>query len=354
MNRSDGIANFVMNVYRRIDRSKYQFDFLVMEDQPGEYDPEIEALGGRIYHADRLSSHLLRHTRQVYQLMKHENYLALHRHTAVSLSWPDFYAAKKAGVQNRICHSHGTTCTQMAMHKLFYPLFHPNITHRLACGEAAGKWLYRAGESFQVQKNGVDTERFQFDAAVRAEQRNALGADKDTLIVGSVGRLAPEKNQALLLDAFSEVRKRRENSLLILLGVGPLEEALKNQAEALGIADHVLFPGVTDDVPRWLDAMDVAVYPSLFEAFPISVLEGEASGLATVISDHIPLEVDVLGKLIQMPLEQDKSAWADAILSAYECSKTADRQSAGRQVLEAGYDIQNTAKQLEQFYDTLR
>lgn len=210
MNRNDGIANFVMNVYRHIDRSEYQFDFLVMADTKGDYDEEIRNLGGRIYYVEKLRKNVIKHMMQTYSVMDSGKYLAIHRHTTVSLSWPDFYIAKKAGISNRICHSHGTTCLKPVLHRLFYPLFYRNITHRLACGYEAGRWLYQENESFLVQKNGIDTEKFRFDIKTREKQRERLGISRDTLVIGNVGRLAVQKNQTVLLDAFSEIVKRKK------------------------------------------------------------------------------------------------------------------------------------------------
>ena len=173
-------------------------------------------------------------------------------------------------------------------------------------------------------------------------------------MVGNVGRLSIEKNQAVLLEIFSEVLRERNNSLLILLGEGELETQLKSQAKKLGIADKVLFPGVSSDVNKWLCAMDIVVYPSLFEGFPISVLEGEASGLPVIISKEITMEIDILGTLFSLDLEQDKHVWAKAILNEYEKSKGTPRKEYSCKIRVAGYDIKNTAKELEAFYDKLR
>lgn len=354
MNRNDGIANFVMNIYRHIDKSKYQFDFLVIADKEGDYDREIKKLGGKIYYVEKLRKNIIKHMVQTYHAMNSKKYLAIHRHTTVSLSWPDFYIAKKAGINNRICHSHGTTCLKPVLHRLFYPLLYRNITHRLACGIEAGRWLYPEKESFLVQKNGIDTEKFQFNIKIREELRDRLGISQDTLVIGNVGRLAIQKNQTVLLDAFSEIVKRKINSVLILLGEGELEGKLKRKAQILGVENKVLFPGVTSSVSSWLCAMDVAVYPSLFEGFPIAVLESEASGIPTIISNEISDEIDILGNLIQISLSDDKYVWAEAILKVYERSNLNSREECYRQIMEAGYDIKNTVKELEEFYNKLR
>lgn len=354
LKRNDGITNFVMNVYRHIDKSKYQFDFLAIAGEKGDYDEEVKNLGGEIYYVERLGKNIIKHMQQAYEVMNSGKYLAIHRHTAESLSWPDFYIARKAGISNRICHSHGTSSLNPFLHQLFYPLFYRNITHKLACGIEAGKWLYHKNESVFIQKNGIETEIFQFDINIREKQRRCLGINKDVLVVGNVGRLSVQKNQTMLLEIFSEVLRRKDNSLLILLGEGELELQLKDQTKKLRIADKVLFPGVSSDVTKWLCAMDVAVYPSLFEGFPIAILEGEASGLPTIISKEISMEVDILGSLISIELNQDKCVWAEAILEAYEKSKGCLREECCRQIKEAGYDIKDTAKELELFYDKLR
>lgn len=351
MNRMNGIANFIMNVYRNIDRDKYQFDFIVYGKQAGEYDTEIQNLGGRIFHVVSPGSNPIKNAMQTYRIMQQNAYGVMHRHTASSLCAVDFVVARLAGVKVRISHSHGNYCTKEKLHHLLYPVFIRNVTHRMACGAEAGKWLYGDKREFSVQKNGIDSAKFTFDQMKRMAHRKDLGiADHDCLI-GMIGRVSPQKNPLFLLEIFNQIIREYQNFRLIYVGDGPLMAELKCRAKELGIQKYIMFPGVSNDVPKWLSALDIVVYTSLYEGFPIAVLESEASGLPSVISDKVPAEVDVTGLTRQIALDEGVKVWASAVVKQAGIGKRIDRSQYSKKVADAGYDIKNTAKELMAFYN---
>lgn len=353
LSRNNGIATFLMNIYRNLDKKKFQFDFIVFTEEQGEYEKEITELGGHIYHVVRPGLNLMKNMYQTYIAMKQHPYHIMHRHTAEAHSWTDFYIAKKAGIIHRIAHSHGTHTFKPILHKAFYWLFIKNITERLACGNAAGKWLYGDNAEFMVIKNGIETPKFKFSDKIRKERRNELTVTEDTLVLGSAGRLANPKNPFMTVRVFAALVEKYPDSRLIMLGEGDLLAQVKKLIGELDIEEKVLLPGVTSEVGSWLCAMDVGIYPSEFEGFPFSVLEAEVNGLPTIISDRISKEVDVLGTLVSMPLEKSPDMWADEILKLYRMNRQLPRDACSQAVLEAGYDIKNTAKDLEQFYERL-
>lgn len=354
MNRSNGINSFLMNVYRNINRDKYQFDFLVYGTEDGDYDDEIRSLGGRIYHVISPGTNLLKNARQTYCVMKKQKYHIIHRHTSVSLCWMDFFVAKLCGIKTRICHSHGSCCDKVLLHRLFYPLFIKNITDYLACGNEAGKWLYGNRRRFHVVKNGIDTRTFEFSEEKRRLLRDENGIDLDAFVIGNVGRISAQKNPFFLVDLFAELVKIKKDSICVFVGDGDLMQDVKCRIKELQLTDKVIFTGASNDVQGWLSAMDVVVYPSLYEGFPIAVLESEANGVPSILSDRIPKEVDVTGLPRWVSLSESLNQWVkEVIIQLGNHNNLLERHRYNGIVRKEGYDIRQTVKNLENYYDAI-
>lgn len=344
-----GIENFLMNVYRNIDREKYQFDFVVHSDIIADYDREIEQLGGRIYRVPRLSQYPVQNLKQVFDIVKKGNYKIVQRHACASIMWTDLLMAKLAGARIRIAHSHSSTCGFPTIHKIFCPVLEKTITHRFACGKVAGKWMY-GEKKFNTIKNGIDTEKFIYEETIRMQMRELVGIKKQ-LVVGNAVRFDPVKNHEFLLKVFVELQNIFPEIVLLLVGDGELLENVKQQAKEMGISQNVIFVGASHEVNKWLQAMDICIFPSLYEGFPISVLEAETTGAYCVISDKVPSEINLTGDVLQIPLEKTAKEWARLIADGYSSVRHKERRQYKDIIRKAGYDIKDTAYEIEQFYD---
>jgi glycosyltransferase involved in cell wall biosynthesis len=150
-------------------------------------------------------------------------------------------------------------------------------------------------EKLAVVENGVDVDLFRPDAQARAEVRRELGLGEGAWVVGTVGRLAPEKDQALLLRAMFAERWRSDGQglcapravdpFLVLVGTGPEDERLRALAQSLGAADRVRFLGARQDVPRVLAAFDAFALTSRMEGLPLALLEAMAVGLPVLVTE---------------------------------------------------------------------
>lgn len=353
LNCNNGIATFLMNIYRNINREKFQFDFIVFTKDKGEYDEEIRKLGGRIYCIERPGRNLIKNMIQTYKIMKHYPYQIMHRHTAEAHCWTDFYMASKVGIPHRIAHSHGTHTFRPKSHRIFYPLMIANVTNRVACSTVAGRWLYHDNLDFLVIKNGIQTSKFLYSDRLRVKKRRELDVSDDTLILGNVGRLADPKNPLMTVKVFAALERKYPKSKLIMLGEGELRNKVEILINQLDLQDKVLLPGVSNEVVEWMCAMDVGIYPSEFEGFPFSIIEGEANGLPIIMSDRITKEVDVLRNAVAISLKKSPENWADEILHLYHTKMKLERNECAKAVSQAGYDIKNTAKDLENYYEKL-
>lgn len=343
-----GLETFIMNLYRHIDRSALQFDFLYHYTRKCAYDDEILSLGGHIFKFSvREDNNLPRYLRGLdHFFIDHPEYKIVHGHYSGFGLFYNHYA-KKHGVPVRIGHSHNTQTEKSAAglaDKLLSAFFSRGLTTRLACGAAAGRALY-GGKDFEVYPNGIEVERFAHSAAQGAAARARLGIDAADVVYGHIGRFTQQKNHSFLLELFSELYRRQPAARLLLVGDGPLRAAAERKAASLGIEHRVVFAGLQKDTPPLYSAMDCFLLPSLFEGLPVVLIEAQANGLPCFVSAAVSREAGITPGVRFVPLENGAAAWAAVILEAP--MERADNQNT---LVEAGYDIEVTAKRLQALY----
>lgn len=344
-----GLETMLMNYYRNIDRDKIQFDFLVHRQERSDYDDEIESLGGRIYRAPRLYP---QNYPAYFAFMKkffreHPEYKIMHSHID-AMSYLPLLAGKMAGVPVRIAHSHNTSIELDAKYpiKQFFRFLIPSVaTHNLACGEAAGQFLFR-GKNFQVIPNAVVASSFAFNASLRERKRRELNLN-GKFVLGHVGRLCKQKNHTFLFDVFRRVLEQEKNAVLLLIGTGELESDLQEQVYKLGLSKYVRFLGKRSDVNELYQAMDVFLMPSLFEGVPVVGIEAQFAGLSCVFSDRVPKEVSFTKSCVFLPLEEDAEYWAKYVLSY---RNTTHRSCEWDNSL---FDIEHAQNKLTAFYEEI-
>lgn len=231
--------------------------------------------------------------------------------------------------------------------KLFMQrMFTKNATDLFACSEEAGKYLFK-DKPFQVLKNAIDSQNFIADADTRNEIRKELGL-KDKFVVGHVGRLHPQKNHDFLIDVFAEIKKKKPDAELILVATGPLEEKVKSKVVEKGLSDCVHFLGNRKDMNRIYQAMDVFVFPSLFEGLGIVAIEAQAAGVPIVCSEGLPPETDITPIYQKLLLSDGAEKWANVALEMAQNLKA--HTNMQQYVIDAGFDMDATAKYMESYY----
>ncbi len=346
-----GAETLIMNIYRNIDRSKLQFDFLLHSNTESAYDNEIRSLGGKIYRIPRF----LGYNKFSYDktlkafLLDHPEYTILHDHLMDSAT-ETFRVAKSLG-KTTISHSH-IAQNDLSLSNIIRSFFRRNICkytdYRFACSEEAGKWLYKGKGSFTVVRNGIETSKFRFSEENRIKTRKELGINEDEFAIAHIGRLVEQKNHKRLVSIFNEITALNSASKLILIGEGPLRGEIEKEVEKLNLKDKVMFLGARKDVNELLSGFDVFMLPSLFEGLPVTLVEAEASGLPCVFSDCLSEEVRLIKSLIHpVSLDAPNKVWAEKVLGVKPLEK---REEASLLVEKAGFDIHDTAKKLEKFY----
>ena len=346
-----GLETMLMNYYRHIDKNKVEFDFLTHREEEGAYDAEILALGGRIYHVTPIAPrHFGAYLKQLDAFFaRHHEYHIVHAHLD-ALSYFALHAAQKAGIPNRIAHSHViqfNTDWKLPLRLAARPLILNTATDLWGCSRNAVRFMFGRTVHLdaKVVPNAIDPSRFAFCSERREETREALGVS-GRFVVGHVGRLVHEKNHKFLLRVFKQINLMDRQTVLILAGAGPLETSLRRQANDLKLGDSVLFVGQTEDVSSLLQAFDVFVMPSLHEGLGIAGIEAQASGLPIVFSDNIPIEAKLSENVTFLSLCASPLFWARVILA----QKGQPRLNNSEMIAQGGYSIYSAAQALEKDY----
>ena len=342
-----GIEAFVMNIYRHLDTSRIQFDFLVHYKERFFYDDEIEARGGRIHRLTfRNDNNVFKYKRDLADFFKsHPEYQIVWGHME-GLAGIYLKAAKKAGVRTTIAHSHITSAERSlkGLVKRFLRRGIPKYAdYRFACSTEAGRYLY-GKRDFELIPNAIDTSRFLFNAEIREAVR-AKHDWQDKFVVGHIGRFNEQKNHRYLIDIFAEYAKTHGDAVLCLCGDGELMPEIKERVAAKGLTDRVLFTGNIPNANEYYQAFDVFVMPSLYEGLPVSGVEAQTAGLPCLFADTITPEVGLLSDRISfLSIEQEPKAWAEALAAIPRPSRVLE---AG--AMPADYDIHNLTRRLSQF-----
>lgn len=345
-----GTQALLMNIYRKIDRNKVQFDFLVEYPEKQFYDDEIKQLGGKVYYSTvRKDLNIQKFAKFLKKIFKENpNYKIVHVHT-YSIGYFCLKAAKEMGVPIRIAHSHNneTVHDSKYLFKLvLQKIYTIYATDLFACSEEAGKYLFK-DKSFQVLKNAIDSQRFIANENTRKEIRQELRLE-DKFVVGHVGRLHPQKNHDFLIDSFAEIKKEKPDAELILVGTGPLEEKLRSKVADMGLAESVQFLGNRKDMNRIYQAMDVFVFPSLFEGLGIVAIEAQAAGVPIVCSEGLPPETDITPIYRKLMLSDGAKQWANTALKMAQ--NPVAHTNMQKYIIDAGFDMSATAKNMEEYY----
>ncbi len=320
-----GIESLMLNVMGQFEPDELQFDFIVNTDEVAFEDRLLDR-GSRIFHVRARRDNRLqfyRDLRAIYREHARE-YVAVWEN-ANSLANIDYLLyAKRAGVSNRIMHCHNSQNSEGfirgTLHRLNRRRVRSIATHFWSVSDAASEWFfgsdYKRLPNYRVIDNAIDVARFAYDAEAGRAARRELGIPEDATVIGNVGRLHPQKNQRFLLDVVAEAEKRLGPIHVILVGKGDLEQDLLSHARELGIGERVHFTGAVADAKPLYDAMDLFLFPSLYEGLSIALLEAQANCLPCVVSSGVDPASVVSSNTRVADLSASSSVWSDAVADA--------------------------------------
>lgn len=340
-----GAESFVMNIYRNIDRTRVQFDFMVRSDDLGPYVDEVEAMGGKVFRSPFFPSKAVANYRYLSKFFKEhaEDYAAVHVHANALVYIIPLSLAKRNGVPVRIIHSHsscGYNSLASALHRLNKRIIPSLVTDRFSCSDLAGKWMFD-NDDCKLILNGIDIDAYKFSPQKRQEIREKLCIETKK-VIGHVGRFIKVKNHKFLIDCFDKIHSADSNTVLLLLGDGEDMAEIKAFVREKGLDNCVVFTGAVGNVSDYLSAMDLFMFPSLWEGLPLTLIEAQANGMPCLISNKISKTIVMNKNVISLPIDNEK-AWVTAAAACYERTDELSSELCK-------FDIKTISRELEDFY----
>lgn len=343
-----GAETFLMKMYHRLDRTKYQMDFCVT--MPGLYDKEIHRLGGKIYFTTPKTQNPLKAFYSIKNIVKNNKYEYVMRISQNSLSAMELLAAHCGGAHTLIFRSSNSDAHGKGariVHTLFMPLAKVVPTVRIAPSTEAAEFMFGKGAvrngKAHILHNALDLRAYCFNEDAGLSIRQEFNIEAGAIVVGHIGRFTEQKNHGFLIDVFKQFHQKVPDSVLMLVGTGELEEKIRVKTQLMGLSDCVYFTGVRSDVPALLSAMNVFVFPSLYEGMPNTLIEAQATGLPCVAADTITREANITGLVDYLPLG-NVQRWTEKVQTALQ----KERQDTSMALQNAGYEIETVCRQFEQ------
>ncbi len=222
--------------------------------------------------------------------------------------------------------------------------------YKFACFNDAAKWGFGNTKDYILFKNGIEYEKFLYNNNIRNKIRKDLDLSDNDILIGHVGRFNRQKNHEFLIDVFKELQKINNNSYLMLVGRGILEDLIKEKVKRYNLAEKVFFMGVRNDVYKLMQAMDVFAFPSTYEGLPIAVVEAQAASLPCLVSNNVSKEVVIDPNLIDYAsLKDSPKKWVEKMMKLY-------KSNSNRKIIDItnleknGYNIKTNSKKLQDFY----
>lgn len=352
-----GIESCIMDYFRRLSKLNVSFDFICMYDSLA-YEEEIKVLGGRIFYLPNIKKHPIKFKKQFYALLMREKYDVVHVNMLSAANIVPLTVAKKAGIRKIIAHSHNSSSPGVLrniLHVLNKRSVSQYATHCAACSKLAAQWLF-SGEIYKNDRyillnNAINVQKYLFDQQERNEMRSMLEIE-NKWVIGHVGRFEEQKNHESLIDIFSCICKRSDDAVLLLVGTGELKDRIEKKVMDLGLGDKVKFLGVRKDVDKLWKAMDIFLFPSLFEGLPIVAIEAQASGILSFFSDTITRELKITDQVEFLPLSRGAEYWCEKIIERRDYRREeADNQKIYEKFAQAGYTIETAGERLLELYE---
>lgn len=349
-----GVQSVVMNYYRQLDRTMIQFDFIVMDSEPGNLEAEALSYGARIYRTPSLFKDKTAFRCEFQKILNsHPEYQIVHVH----LNFYNYYVlqiAKECGIKRRISHSHSARPGNSIIVKVGRIIFRFLITivatDYWACSIQSGKWLYGSkginSQRFRVVYNAIDIQKYASALTQRDSIREELGLLLKNVYI-HVGSFGVAKNHDFLITLFKSVYDKDPHAKLLLLGDGELKQMISQKTQSLGLSSSVEFLGWKTNIELYLAAADVFLFPSLFEGLPVSVVEAQSSGLHCVVSEAVPQEAIINDGCLRLQ-GFSLNDWLEAI--PFKRNSLQKRNEYVNQSILSQYNIVEATSLLERLY----
>ena len=312
-----GIETYLYNLVKNADRNKFKFSFLYPGKGKMAFEDELINMGIKVYKLTSRKENRKKHRDEIKSIYKNERFDCIH-YSIMSYSWYEpITLAKKSNIKI-ILHSHnagpfdGIPLKTRILNYVGMAMTKRVKCAHVSCGVDAGRFLFK-GREFEVFNNGIDVDKFKFDFANRADIRKELNVADDVQVIGNVAKLEEQKNPLFLVDMFYEYQKKKDNSALILVGEGSLEDDIRAKINNYNIEKKVFLLGKRIDTYKIYSAIDIYIMPSLYEGFSISLVEAQVNGLKCYTSNNVKKESNISGNVEFLSLKDGAKHWANCI-----------------------------------------
>lgn len=346
-----GIETYLLKVVTHCNPTLFHFDFLTFDSRMPYYYEELKELGCGFRNIRSRRSNWFGSKKDLRELLRMEQYDIIQCNLN-SLSYIDPILEGIQCGSKVIAFSHNAGSGFGSSSKVLCGLnscrFPYSEAILVACSEKAGRWMFGDRHDFKVLNNGIDSSRFRFSEKQREEGREELGIPMNSEVILHVGAFRPQKNHLFLIEVFRKYQDEHPDSWLLLVGTGDLLETVKAKVSDLGLSERVLFLGIRNDMDRILSISDKFLFPSLYEGFPIAMLEAQSSGLRCIASSDITKEV-FLSNSTAVELNAPISEWTKAL----SLPNTIIRNEAWQEIEHVGLGLESDIRRLENLYLSL-
>lgn len=355
--RLGGIETFLLNMNKYMSK-EVVFDYVII-DGPEEciHKESIEKKNGKVLYVKSYTKNPVKYYLDLTKLVREEK--KTHDVAYINLfSMVHILPAIicKSNGYKVVLHSHNSNMhSQNILYRMLHSfnryLFGGNKRFiRLTCSPKAAEFMFGKGKnrSAEMIHNAVVTERFRYSEIYRNEVRQELGIGDEIKVVGFIGRLSYQKNPLYVVKIFSELCKQRNDCVLLMIGDGEYREKVEEEISNEGIKDKVILLHSQKDIERYYSAMDVFMLPSLFEGLPVVLVETQASGLPSVVSEEAVTKEACIQDdfIIYKSVHETPEIWATAI--SEELEKKHNREEWNDAVSNSPFNIMTESKKLQE------
>ena len=346
--RREGITTTQLEYAKRLASDSIDMHIADVEDHEEDVLIEFRDIGCKVISFPNRRKTPLRYTMALFTYLKKNKYDVIHVHGSSYLMGIELFVAKLAGIKTRIAHSRNTKTDHLVIHRILEPLFFLSYNEAFACGQDAGKWLFK-DKPFRIIHNGKDLSKFKFDTIKRKIIRKQYNI-KGEIVIGFVGNFTRQKNLEFLFEILSKLKREGVQYKAFLIGDGELRDEVLSELHSRNLEEQIVLTGRISNVNEYLCAMDIMLLPSFFEGLPNVVLEWQASGLKCLVSNQITEECSVTDMVEFLPINNGTKMWVESIKNFEKY----DRESASiigcNNLKLAKFEIEESANFIKKIY----
>ena len=351
-----GIEALLVNILNNLDKDKIDVEILVSQKETNMFDKELTKNNCKVSQIlNTIYEDPIKRTLNNLKMFKNKlkeykvDVIHINLYNAVSLIYA--WIAKRIGIKKIIVHAHNTGIDndkfkiKFLAHSLCKILFRGKNYTYMACSKEASKFCFGNVNSI-IFRNGIEVKKYIYNAEKRLEYRKNFEVE-NKLVIGNIGRFVKQKNHDFLIEIFKCIQKKKKDSILVLVGTGPLKEDIKNKVKNYELEDKVIFLEERNDVNNLMQMMDVFCLPSLSEGLGIVLIEAQASGMPCIISNTVPNDAIITERIKKVSLDSSPEKWAEAIINSTNDIERTDNEKI---ITERGYNIKQNVQVLQKEY----